>query len=147
MSASRRLHREYDMRLVKFDAMMFLIALFIPGLASAADKLPSLASVLAPHDVNTADRADMNAQNFAQDFGPSLAADQLDNYRGGSTEINNTALSKGVVQDNAAVNVSSGMNAIGGGSFTNASGLPIVIQNSGSNVLIQNSTIVNVQLQ
>jgi hypothetical protein len=34
---------------------------------------------------------------------------------------------------------------IAGGSFSNASGLPTVIQNTGANVLIQNATIVNVR--
>jgi hypothetical protein len=129
------------MRTVKLDAMMFLIALFIPGFASAADNLPSVASVLAPRE------PEPSAQDTSHDFGAAMAVDQLDGYRGGNTEVNNTALSKGVVEDNTAINVSSGVNTITGGSFANASGLPMVIQNSGSNVLIQNSTIVNVQLQ
>jgi hypothetical protein len=125
------------MRTVKFD-MVLLLALFLPSLASAADNLPSVASVLAPREPE-ADRTSA--------FGATVAADQLDAYRGGSTEVSNASLSKGTVQDNNATNVSSGWNSIGGASFTNASGLPIVIQNSGSNVLIQNSTIVNVQFQ
>jgi hypothetical protein len=53
----------------------------------------------------------------------------------------------GTVTDNSAVNVVTGNNVINGGSFANSSGLPTVIQNSGSNVLIQNATIVNVQFQ
>jgi hypothetical protein len=39
------------------------------------------------------------------------------------------------------------MNVISGGSFANSSGLPVVIQNSGANVLIQNATVINLQLQ
>jgi hypothetical protein len=39
------------------------------------------------------------------------------------------------------------MNWIGGGAFGNAAGLPMVIQNSGNSVLIQNATVVNVQMQ
>ena len=150
LSASRRM-RTYvrqqrkgnEMRPLKFDAMVLLIALFLPGLVAAADALPGPADVLAPRAPEAGRSADR-----ASDFGNGVAPDRLDSYRGGSyTEINNTSLSKGVVQDNTAVNVASGMNSISGGSFANASGLPIVIQNSGSNVLIQNSTIVNVQFQ
>jgi hypothetical protein len=36
---------------------------------------------------------------------------------------------------------------IQGGSFANMSGIPIVVQNSGANVLIQNATVINLQLK
>jgi hypothetical protein len=45
------------------------------------------------------------------------------------------------------VDVLSGSNYIANGSFANASGVPMVVQNSGSNVLIQNATIINVQMK
>ena len=48
---------------------------------------------------------------------------------------------------NSAVNVVTGANIVTEGSFSNASGLPMVIQNSGANVLIQNATIINVQFK
>jgi hypothetical protein len=83
---------------------------------------------------------------MAAEIGPAIAAGELDTYRGG-TQIGNTNLSKGVVQDTIAVNVATGNNSISDGAFAHASGLPIVIQNSGANVLIQNSTIVNVQFR
>jgi hypothetical protein len=54
---------------------------------------------------------------------------------------------KGVVADNSASNLTTGMNVISEGAFAGSSGLPTVIQNSGNNVLIQNSTIVNVQVK
>lgn len=53
----------------------------------------------------------------------------------------------GTVGANTAVNVVTGANHITDGAFSNASGLPMVIQNSGANVLIQNATIVNVQIR
>ena len=53
----------------------------------------------------------------------------------------------GAVSGNTALNVASGMNSISSGSFSNAAGLPVAIQNSGANVLIQNATIINIQLQ
>jgi hypothetical protein len=46
-----------------------------------------------------------------------------------------------------AYNVSTGSNWIGEGSLAGAAGIPLVVQNSGNNVLIQNSTIVNMQVQ
>jgi len=81
-------------------------------------------------------------------LGAVVRLDELEQYRGGS-DINTTINSirpKGTVDNNAAVNVVTGANYVSEGSFANASGLPVVIQNSGANVLIQNATIVNVRL-
>jgi hypothetical protein len=61
--------------------------------------------------------------------------------------VNNDARLSGLVGANAATNVSTGANTIDGASFSNVAGIPVVIQNSGANVLIQNSTIVNLQLK
>ncbi|MEN3292334.1 MAG: hypothetical protein V7642_1587 [Burkholderiales bacterium] len=78
--------------------------------------------------------------------GTALESGALDLYRAGA-EVRNGIRPEGLVGSNAANNVITGMNSISEGAFTNASGLPIVIQNSGANVLIQNATIVNIQLQ
>ena len=51
------------------------------------------------------------------------------------------------VSDNQASHVVTGGNQITAGAFAGASGIPVVIQNSGNNVLIQNSVVVNVQLK
>lgn len=91
---------------------------------------------------------------FAQDapvqlvdpFGTPLQNEQLDTFRGGFDMVKNDMQLNGAVTGNSALNVLSGGNAIADGSFANASGLPMVIQNTGSNVSIQNATIVNVQL-
>ena len=77
-----------------------------------------------------------------------LPAKALAGKRGGSdfktvTNLNDV---RGTVQNNSATNVVTGNNAITS-SFAGASGIPMVIQNTGNNVLIQNATIVNVQLQ
>ncbi|MDQ6638869.1 MAG: hypothetical protein M3Z15_04290 [Pseudomonadota bacterium] len=66
--------------------------------------------------------------------------------RGGADVINDMQL-KGVVADNRAINVTTGNNFITDGAFANTSGLPLVVQNTGNNVLIQNATIVNVQVK
>jgi hypothetical protein len=76
-----------------------------------------------------------------------LALERLDGLRGGADTVSNDMNLSGTVANNTAVNVVSGMNTISNGSFSNASGLPVAIQNSGANVLIQNATIINVQLQ
>jgi hypothetical protein len=88
----------------------------------------------------------------AAGWGEPLNSGDLDRYRGGAegndlTYVKNVMLPNGTVTGNAAANIRSGDNIIRDGAFTNASGLPMVIQNSGSNVLIQNATIVNVQLK
>lgn len=77
----------------------------------------------------------------------AVAADKLDGVRGGAELVVNDMRLHGTVGDNAAVNTFSGSNIVSDGSFSNAAGLPTVIQNSGNNVLIQNATILNVQFK
>ena len=52
----------------------------------------------------------------------------------------------GNVSDNVAVNNTTGDNTIGADSFTNTTGFISTVQNTGNNVLIQHSTIINVSL-
>jgi hypothetical protein len=78
--------------------------------------------------------------------GKALDQRALATLSGGMDVINDMKL-KGIVSDNQAFNLTTGNNAITEGSFAGASGLPTVIQNTGNNVLIQNATIVNVQIK
>jgi hypothetical protein len=76
---------------------------------------------------------------------------QLGNARGGAeTAPANVTLNQnntnGSVTGNVASNLTTGNNNISESSFSNAAGVPIVIQNTGNNVLIQNSTILNLQM-
>ena len=80
-------------------------------------------------------------------FGAPIAGAQLDVYRGGFDVVNNDMQLSGAVTNNSASYIATGNNTIAGGSFTNSNGFPMVIQNSGSNVLIQNATIINLQYQ
>lgn len=82
-------------------------------------------------------------------FGPAADLGKLEHSRGGTDTFNtnNTANLGGVVSGNSAVNVVTGSNTIDAGAFANMSGIPVVIQNSGANVLIQNATIVNLKFQ
>ena len=84
---------------------------------------------------------------FAGDLGRAAGASVLDQARGGTDTITNEARLSGFVTGNSASYVSTGANTIDGAAFANASGIPIVIQNSGANVLIQNATIINLQLR
>ena len=78
---------------------------------------------------------------------PAATEDRLGQTRGGDATVDNQAKLSGVVSGNSAVNVTTGYNIIDSGSFANASGMPMVIQNSGANVLIQNATVINLQLK
>ena len=78
-------------------------------------------------------------------LGKPLPAAQLDGARGGSAMASSATLS-GTVGGNSAGQLATGANSISAGSFSGAAGIPIVIQNTGANVLIQNATVINLQL-
>jgi hypothetical protein len=83
--------------------------------------------------------------------GKALTADALGDQRAkAKLEIDkvtiNAPTQNGVVAGNAAINTTNGANSIGGTAFSGAAGLVNTIQNTGNNVLIQNSTIVNVSV-
>jgi hypothetical protein len=80
-------------------------------------------------------------------LGAAIAPAQLDAARGGNGGIATTATLLGTVSGNSANNVVTGGNTITASAFAGASGIPIVIQNSGANVLIQNATVINLQFQ
>lgn len=77
-------------------------------------------------------------------MGQAIGADALDGFRGGE-DVDNTVLIDGHVNNNTADRIVSGSNVIQDGAFANANGISTVIQNSGSNVLIQNGMVVTVQ--
>jgi hypothetical protein len=90
-----------------------------------------------------------NAQ--AQPEPPGFMARPVDTgtlatQRGGSTRVHNDMTLTGTTSDNTAVRVNTGDNAISAGALANMSGMPVVIQNSGANVLIQNAVILNLQI-
>ena len=92
--------------------------------------------------------ADTLQDDLASDneFGSAmLSTDELDENRGTNDSISYN-YQFGASYGNTANNTVSGANGIND-SFDNASGVISVIQNSGNNVLIQGSTIVNVNMQ
>ena len=85
-------------------------------------------------------------------WGKPIPAAQLDTQRGGTDLgpqliITNRNDLKAKLYDNVAVDNVTGNNAINGNAFAGASGLPIVIQNSGNNVIIQSGTILNLTMR
>jgi hypothetical protein len=78
-------------------------------------------------------------------IGVPVDSSDLADLRGGEATVDNEVLIDGTVDGNTADHVVSGSNVISDGAFTNATGISTVIQNSGSNVLIQNGMVVNVQ--
>ena len=114
-----------------------------------------LAAVLAlPAGAGSAEQLPANGAPPAQQpqaataFGATAADDDLlDRARGGSEQTFIDTRLSGTVAGNTATNISTGANIIQDGSFANMSGIPIVVQNSGANVLIQNATVINLQLK
>ena len=79
-------------------------------------------------------------------LGNPVASASLAKLRGGTEVVNNDMRLAGTTAGNTAFNVATGSNAISAGAFANMSGFPVVIQNSGANVLIQNAVILNLQI-
>lgn len=122
--------------------MLALVAL--PSAARADDFLPGpvLAATLALPELPFLDSVAAEEAVLGADTDESTLAAA----RGREGNTANATLD-GFVTGNSAVNMSTGANTIAGGSFANMSGLPVVIQNSGANVLIQNATVINLQLR
>lgn len=79
-------------------------------------------------------------------LGPRVDAATLGRLSGG-TEVSQEMTLTGTVGNNQIDHAVSGSNVISSGSFDGATGLPMVIQNTGNGVLIQNATIISVKLQ
>jgi hypothetical protein len=118
-----------------------LVALPLAVQAADPDKLPVRISFLDKVNV------DPVAPETSSGWGEAAAVERLDRTTGKDDTIHTEAVLGGTVGNNTAVNTVSGNNIIDSGSFANAQGLPMVIQNSGSNVLIQNATVINLRLQ
>jgi hypothetical protein len=79
-------------------------------------------------------------------LGKRVDAATLQKLSGGS-DVSQEMMLTGTVSNNQSDHLLTGDNALNGGSFNGAAGLNTVIQNTGNGVLIQNATIVNVQVQ
>ena len=118
--------------------------------ASAATDLPVDARTAEARSLFRAEFGISGGQAAAQAGQASSQAEgsaKLEGQRGGTDTTNNDMNLEGRVAGNSAVNVNTGANIIDAGSFANMSGIPVVIQNSGANVLIQTATIINLQMK
>jgi hypothetical protein len=130
--------------------VLALCAALVPGLAAASPwigalPLGPLAAAAGPSPPVT--RSAAQPQPAAADNERPAQDERLEQMRGGSDAPWSDMKLAGTVANNSAVNVVTGANIVTDGAFSNASGMPMVIQNSGANVLIQNATIVNVQIK
>ena len=142
------------------QACTFALAAALAGQAGATEPVaPALA--LAPEQIGTPAIAGIE-QLFAappalqqEKQTLSIGGDEieavdlgtLEHERGREDTVRQDTKLNGDVANNSAVNVQTGANSIDSGSFANMSGIPVVIQNSGANVLIQNANVINLQFQ
>lgn len=103
----------------------------------------------APHAMAEEMKAEPAKVQSPSPFANASALDVavLGKYRGGTDQVLNDMKLNGVVTGNQAFNLVTGTNTITEGAFAGAAGLSLTVQNSGNNVLIQNATILNVQIK
>lgn len=126
--------------------MPTLIRAIAFGLAAWASLQPSLAIAAEDREGNPIVFEEPAAKRLNPLGLKPLDGKALASKRAG-VDVSNDALLKGVVADNRNSNLTTGNNIISEGAFSGTVGFPMVIQNSGNSVLIQNSTIVNVQVK
>ena len=113
---------------------------------SSARAMPAMLIMLLAGPLAHHAHAQQGGQAVPAALGQPMATAQLAQARGtGGVAIDNTMGAS--VAANSASQLTTGSNAVQGGAFAGASGLPVVIQNSGANVVIQNATVINLRLQ
>ena len=80
-------------------------------------------------------------------FGPAISDLDLGTYRGGDVRVTNTNNLDAQLHDNTATSNVTGSNFVTSAAFSGSSGFSTVVQNSGNNVIIQNATVLNLQMQ
>ncbi len=99
--------------------------------------------------------AENGKTHATQIFNQTMPVETLAVERGGAvivqnnseTHITNTNTVNGSVNDVTVLNNITGNNSVDGGAFSGAQGFPMVIQNSGNGVLIQNATILTLTIE
>jgi hypothetical protein len=124
---------------------MYLIRSACMGLFAAMLVLPTGASAGERDERGSTQQSPAGADRAVSGFGIAASSELLERARGGSDSIASNTRLNGTVSGNAATDVNTGSNVIQASSFANVTGIPIVIQNSGANVLIQNATVINLQ--
>lgn len=129
-----------------------LASLVLPGLAWSAEPEAAAAPAQAS-GVSTPELAvpiALPAQWIAMKersvnlLGAPVGVARLETMRGGEDKHQSIILVDGKVDNNTADHVISGGNTITDTAFDSANGINTIIQNTGTNVLIQNAMVVNV---
>ena len=101
-----------------------------PAMSAEADEVLDLTAF---EDAGALSDDELGSQRAREDIGVSLI-------------VINDQEQDGDVTDNVAIGNTNGDNLINGDAFSNSSGFLSTVQNTGNNVLIQNSTIINVSV-
>ena len=101
-----------------------------PAISTETDEVLDLAAF---EDTGALSDDELGSQRAREDIGVSLI-------------VINDQEQDGDVTDNVAIGNTNGDNLINGDAFSNSSGFLSTVQNTGNNVLIQNSTIINVSV-
>ncbi len=134
------------MRIFRFSSGMTLLlsAVALNALAAEPAKLAAASSFIAAPLQAAAPTAAKST--YVDGLGQSVTGNDLATLSGG-TNISERMTLNGTVNNNTDDHVVTGSNTISTDSFNGVVGVPMVIQNTGNNVLIQNATIINVQFQ
>jgi|APFre7841882724_1041349.scaffolds.fasta_scaffold210759_2 hypothetical protein len=121
-----------------------------PGLALLAIDVPTPELEFLATEGRDATQSDVEPalQSANMELGSAIAVsdESLAAARGGADLHVSQNNLDATLEGNVASNLTTGHNTITESAFSNSSGIPMVIQNSGNNVIIQNSTILNLQL-
>lgn len=79
--------------------------------------------------------------------GAPLPADLLEEQRGGADAHLSNIRAIGSVDDVQVIDAMTGSNLVTEGALAGTAGVPMLIQNSGNGVLIQNAVIINVEVK
>jgi hypothetical protein len=130
------------------NTLAIVVGAVAGGVPTAAQELDGAPKVTQDAVGSAASRSKSAAPETRDTlFGRPLDSERLINQRGGQDLIINDQKLKATVTDNVASNLTTGHNVITEGAFAGANGLPMVIQNSGNNVSIQNTTILNLNMK
>ncbi len=101
-----------------------------------------------PLQIVAEEATQLTANDTTEIFGnAAVDSENLEISRGGADFNLFDVKNDGIVSENHASNLTTGSNWVTEGSFAGASGFSTVVQNSGNNVLIQNSTVINLQVK
>jgi hypothetical protein len=115
------------------------VAAVLAGPVLADEEVGGISSAHAPQVI---------VEPLLPPLGRAIVEDGLAVQRGGQDDAYaNINDARARVSETSVTNASTGNNIVSEGSITNNSGLPVVVQNSGNGVVIQNTTILNLQLK